>query len=161
MLGVSCNGDEGDCEIERGYEEKEKKWRDFVSRLSRVERARQELHSKPFFDLWTVLAEIAFGCERPMKVPHHPVFKALNVLADVVIDVAAVVEGRESSFSVDEAIDTASAKLADVINRFLHYQALLLHDNDDHVVRVTTRLLDVVGKDVLMIKIPGGIDQRK
>ena len=76
--------------------------------------------------------------------------KAVNVQLNLAVEVRAPRWKRAASKL--EGIDGVFAKVTNAVHRFLQRETLLVHDDGDHVMIVTSRLLDVVREDILINK---------
>lgn len=108
---------------------------------------REKLDDAILFHLQPLLAKVALRVERPVQRADDPVLQPLDVYRDLLVKLAA--PRREHRAVVLEALDRALAKCADIVYGTLEVEPLFAHEDDDHVVRIASRLLDVVGKDVL------------
>ena len=102
------------------------------------------LHVQPF------LAKVTLRVERPVQRADDPVLQPLDVDRDLLVELFA--PRRKHRTVVLEALDGALAKRTDVVDGTLQIEPLFAHEDDDHVVRIMARLLDVVRKDVLFKK---------
>lgn len=116
---------------------------------------RQQLHVASLLHLGATILEVPLGHETPVQRADDPVLKTLNVSLDPGVDFGAdagvndVGEGWNASLVLDEGVDGLLAKCADVVDRFLESETVVLHEDTDHVVGIAAALLDVVREDVL------------
>ena len=88
-----------------------------------------------------------------MQGPDDPVLQSLDVELDLSVDLLVPEVGDPLEVG-DERVDGILAKFSDLVNRFLEVHPVMLHENRDEVVSVVaTRLFDVVGEDVLELKV--------
>lgn len=108
---------------------------------------REKLNDAMLLYLQPILAKVPLGIERPVKRADNPVLQPLDIYRDLLVELFA--PRREHRAVLLEALDRALAQCADVIDGALQVEPLLAHEDNDHVMRVPARLLDVVRKDVL------------
>ena len=84
-----------------------------------------------------IRAEVARRLEAPVEGTDHPVLEALDVLGDVAVDGATLVEGWKACLGVEEAAHGLGAHVADEVDGLLERETHRLHGDDDHVVRVS------------------------
>jgi hypothetical protein len=108
---------------------------------------REKFDDPVLFHLQPLLAKVALRVERPVQRADDPVLQPLDVYRDLLVKLIA--PRREHRAVVLEALDRALAKCTHIVYGTLKVEPLLAHEDDNHVVRIASRLLDVVGKDVL------------
>lgn len=108
---------------------------------------REKLDDPMLFHLQPFLAKVALRVERPVQRADDPVLQPLNVYRDLLIKLFT--PRRDHRAVVLETLNRAFAKCTDVVYGTLKIQSLFSHENDDHVVGIVSRLLNVVGKDIL------------
>jgi hypothetical protein len=108
---------------------------------------REKLDDPVLFHPQPLLAKVALRVERPVQRADDPVLQPLDVDRDLLVKLIA--PRREHRAVVLEALDRALAKCTDIIYGTLKVEPLFAHEDDDYVVSITSRLLDIVGKDVL------------
>jgi len=104
--------------------------------------ARSESNGPGCFDVLGSLAEISFGCETPIKRAHHPLGQSFRKYPNIVINLGP--PRRKMAADVIETVDGSHAQVANKVNGRLKVNVLLPHDDYDHVMIVTMRLLNVV-----------------
>lgn len=113
----------------------------------RVGLKREELDEAVRFDFLTFQTEISMGLEAPVKGTDDPVLETLYVFGNHLVDLGT--PRRELFLVLAEGVDGLSAQIAHVIHSALEGMAMVEHEDDDHVMRVATGLLDVVRENVV------------
>lgn len=82
-----------------------------------------------------------------VRVPDDPVLKTLYVFGDHLVNLRT--PRRKLFLVLAESVDSLSAEIAHVIHSALEGMTVVEHEDDDHIMRVATRLLDVVRENVI------------
>jgi hypothetical protein len=82
-----------------------------------------------------------------MQAANDPISQPIHVNADIFVNFCAP---RRQIVPISiEAVDRLLAQIAHEVYGGLEIETLLVHDNGDHIVRVSLGLLDIVGKYIL------------
>jgi hypothetical protein len=87
--------------------------------------------------------------ERNEYLPYDPVLKALYVTGNHLVNVRS--PGWNFRFIYRKCIDRLLTEVPNVVDGALQGEIMILHKDDDHVVRITSRLFDVIRKDILEV----------
>lgn len=82
-----------------------------------------------------------------VRVPDDPVLETLYVFGDHLVNLWT--PRRKLFLVLAESVDSLGAQIANVIHSALEGMAVVEHEDDDHIMRVATRLLDVVRENVI------------
>ena len=82
-----------------------------------------------------------------VRVPDDPVLETLYVFGDHLINLWT--PRRKLFLVLAESVDSLSAQIAHVIHSALEGMTVVEHEDDDHIMSVATRLLDIVRENVV------------
>ena len=82
-----------------------------------------------------------------VRVPDDPVLETLYVFGDHLVNLWP--PRRKLFLVLAESVDSLRAQIANVIHSALEGMTVVEHEDDDHIMRVATRLLDVVRENVV------------
>ena len=104
---------------------------------------RQQLYNPCPLHVQARLAEIPLRFIGPMQTTDYPIRKAIDINSDLSVNLRT--PRWEVSTVLDEAVNGLPAQIADKVDRTLQVEALLVHDDDNHVVCVVC-VINVVGE---------------
>jgi len=84
---------------------------------------------------------------KSVRVPDDPVLETLYIFGNHVVDLGT--PRRKLFLVLAKSVDSLSAQIANVIHSALEGMTMVEHENDNHIVRVATGLLDVVRENVV------------
>jgi hypothetical protein len=87
--------------------------------------------------------------ERNEYLPYDPVLKALHVTGNHLVNFRS--PGWNFRFICGKRVDGLLTEVPNVVDGALQGEIMIRHKDDDHVVRVTSRLFDVIRKDILKV----------
>jgi hypothetical protein len=86
-------------------------------------------------------------CERNEYLPYDPVLKTLYVTGNHLVNFRP--PGWNFRFIYGKCIDGLLTEVPNVVDGALQGEIAILHEDDDHVVRIASRLFDIIRKDIL------------
>jgi hypothetical protein len=87
--------------------------------------------------------------ERNEYLPYDPVLKALHVTSNHLVNFRP--PGWNFRFIYGKCIDRLLTEVPNVVDGALQGEIVILHEDDDHVVRIASRLLDIIRKYILEV----------
>ena len=82
-----------------------------------------------------------------VRVPDDPVLETLYVFGDHLVNLWT--PRRKLFLVLAKSVDSLGAQIANVIHSALEGMTVVEHEDDDHIMRIATRLLDVVRENVI------------
>ena len=80
--------------------------------------------------------------ERNKYIPYDPVLEALHVTGDHFVDFRP--PGWQFRFIYGKCIDGLLTEVPNVVDGPLQAEIVILHEDDNHVVRIASRLFDII-----------------
>ena len=89
--------------------------------------------------------------ERNEYLPDDPVLKALHVTGNHLVNFRS--PRWNLRFIYGECIDGLLTEVPNVVDGALQGEIMVLHEDDDHVVRIASGLFDIIRKDILDVQV--------
>lgn len=107
----------------------------------------EQLDDAISLDCMSILPEIAGGIKGPVQRTNNPVLQSFDI--DFYLLVKLFPPRGEDSTVIFKPLHGILAQLAEVVDSALQVQTLFAHEHNNHIMRITARLLHVVRENIL------------